>query len=430
MLNPQRPAPSHRQSHFIVILVLGFLIQLTALGFGRFAYTALLPSMKADLGLTNTHMGFFQVGILTGYLLFAHLSSAFVKRWGLSAVIQASLGLVGLAMMALGFTSSFGLWLILAFLIGSGAAGTYIPLVPLLIGWSSVRRSGGAIGFALSGTGVGIMIVGWATPLILEQFGMAGWRGAWLIFGASTILVGLAAWIWLRENPAFVDGRAPHDARDSAPTLLYRNPSLRIILIVYLLVGFGYIGFATFAVAYAVEEIMLSEKEAGLLWSLFGLFSVFGCLFWGMVSDYIGRKAVTLVDLLLLCASILLAVLWQEKTGLFLSGSLFAFSFNGVIVLIAALFGDRLPMADMNRIFGLSTLIHGVGQAVGIAIAGWLKDLTSTFVVPFLLSALVIGVCPVLLFFLREGGTPMCKETGVQESLRVNHAAASRVIHH
>jgi MFS family permease len=412
MPNPQRLAPSHRQSHFIVILVLGFLIQLTALGFGRFAYTALLPSMKADLGLNNTHMGFFQVGILTGYLLFAHLSGAFVKRWGFSAVIQASLGLVGLAMMALGFTSSFGLWLILAFLIGSGAAGTYIPLVPLIIGWSSARRSGGAIGFALSGTGVGIMIVGWAVPLILEQFGMAGWRVAWLIFGASTILIGLAAWIWLRENPAFVDGPAPRDARDFAPTLLYRNPSLRIILIVYLLVGFGYISFATFAVAYAVEEIMLSEKEAGLLWSLFGLFSVFGCLFWGMVSDYIGRKAVTLVDLLLLSASILLAVLWQEKTGLYLSGSLFAFSFNGVIVLIAALFGDRLPMADMNRIFGLSTLIHGVGQAVGIAIAGWLKDLTSSFVVPFLLSALVIGVCPVLLFFLREGGTPMCKKTG------------------
>ncbi len=64
-------------------------------------------------------------------------------------------------------------------------------------------------------------------------------------------------------------------------------------------------------------------------------------------------------------------------------------------------FTFHLPMAKMNRIFGLSTLIHGLGQAVGVAIAGWLKDLTSTFVIPFFLSALIIGVCPVLLLFLK-----------------------------
>ncbi|MBU4074674.1 MAG: YbfB/YjiJ family MFS transporter [Proteobacteria bacterium] len=391
-----------RQRYFIVILVLGFLIQLTALGFGRFAYTALLPSMKADLGLTNTHMGFFQVGILTGYLLFAYLCSAFVKRWGLSIVINASLALVGLAMVALGFTSSFYLWLILAFLIGSGAAGTYIPLVPLLIGWSSVRRSGGSLGFVLSGTGVGIIIVGFVAPIILERFGMAGWRHAWVIFGASSLLVGLTSFFLLRENPSFVDGDTHHNAKDSALRMLYRDPSLRTILIVYLLVGFGYIMFATFAVAYAVDEVMFSEKEAGLLWSVFGLFSVFGCLFWGMVSDYIGRKAVTIIDLFLLSASILLAVLWKEKAGLYLSGALFAFTFNGVIVLIAALFGDYIPMAKMSRIFGISTLIHGLGQVVGVALAGWLKDLTATFVVSFFLSALIIGACPLLLFFLKE----------------------------
>lgn len=402
MLDSKNQATPHGQRYFIVILVLGFLIQLTALGFGRFAYTALLPSMKSDLGLTNTHMGFFQVGILTGYLLFAYLCSAFVKRWGLSPVINTSLALVGLAMIALGFTSSFYLWLVLAFLIGSGAAGTYIPLIPLIIGWSSVKRSGGAIGFALSGAGVGIIVIGFAAPVILEQFGGGGWRHAWFIFGAASLLAWLAGVFLLKENPSFVEGAAHRNARDSALGLLYRNRSLRAILIVYLMVGFGYIVFATFAVAYAVEEIMLSAKEAGLLWSIFGLFSVFGCLFWGMVSDYIGRKTVTVIDLLLLSASILLAVLWKEKAGLYLAGGLFAFTFNGVIVLIAALFGDYIPMAKMSSVFGISTLIHGLGQAVGVALAGWLKDLTSTFAVPFFLSALVIGVSPLFLFFLKE----------------------------
>ncbi|MFH2042754.1 MAG: hypothetical protein ABIJ35_09570 [Acidobacteriota bacterium] len=62
MHNLRPEIPSHGQTYFLFLFFLGFLIQLTLLGFGRFACTALLLSMKIDLGLSNTHMGFFQVG--------------------------------------------------------------------------------------------------------------------------------------------------------------------------------------------------------------------------------------------------------------------------------------------------------------------------------------------------------------------------------
>ena len=313
MQNLRPETPSYRQTYFIAILILGFLIQLTSLGFGRFAYTALLPSMKMDLGLSNTHMGFFQVGILTGYLLFAYLCSIFSKRWGLSIVVAASCALAGLSMMALGFVSSFYLCLMLAFLMGAGAVGAYIPLVPLIIGWSSVRWSGGAIGFALSGTGVGIIVVGYLAPFILSRFGPMGWRYAWFILGAATLLVALISFFLLKENPSAIDLQTGQNTRDFTLKMLYRDPSLKAILIVYLLVGFGYIMYATFVVAYAVEEIGLSVKEAGLIWSVFGLFAVAGCFLWGMISDHLGRKSMTIVSLLLLSASILLSILWKEK---------------------------------------------------------------------------------------------------------------------
>jgi MFS family permease len=402
MHSPRPEIPSYRETYFIVILVLGFLIQLTSLGFGRFAYTVLLPSMKTDLGLSNTLMGFFQVGILAGYLLFAYLCSIFAKRWGLSIVVAVSCALAGLAMMALGFVSSFSFCLILAFLVGSGAAGAYIPLVPLIIGWSSVRWSGGAIGFALSGTGVGIIVVGYLAPFILSRFGLMGWRYAWIILGAGTLLVALASFFLLKENLSAMDMQTHQNTRDFTMKMLYRDPSLRNLLIVYLLVGFGYIMYGTFIVAYAVEEIGLSGKEAGLIWSVFGLFAVAGCFFWGMVSDHLGRKSMTIVSLLLLSASILLSILWKDKTGLLISAALFSFTFNGLITLIASMFGDYIPISKIGRIFGISTLIHGVGQAAGVALAGYLKDLTATFVVPFLLSALIIGICPVFLLSLKE----------------------------
>jgi MFS family permease len=392
--------------YFIVILALGFWIQLTALGFGRFAYTVLLPGMKADLGLTNTHMGFFQVAILTGYLLFAYLSSALVKRWGMAATINLGVLVAGLGMTLLGFVSSFGLMLSLAFWVGAGSAASYIPLIPLLIGWSSTSRSGGAIGIALSGTGVGILLSGFAAPLLLNRYGLAGWRYAWIFLGAATILVAAAGVFFLREN----EGRAAETARpgngDAVLGLLYRDPDLRAIMAVYILVGFGYIMYGTFIVAYAVEEIGFSTGEAGLIWSIFGLFSVIGCLFWGLVSDRLGRKAVTMTALLLLCGAIVLAICWKERAGLYLSSGLFAFTFNGVITLIATMFGDHIPLSRIDRFFGVATLVHALAQAVGVALAGWLKDLTATFVVPFVVSALVIAACPAILMFMKEGRGP------------------------
>jgi len=109
-----------------------------------------------------------------------------------------------------------------------------------------------------------------------------------------------------------------------------------------------------------------------------------------------------IASLLLLSASILLSILWKDKTGLLISAALFSFTFNGLITLIASMFGDYIPISKIGRIFGISTLIHGVGQAAGVALAGYLKDLTATFVVPFLLSALIIGICPVFLVSLKE----------------------------
>jgi len=53
-------------------------------GFGRFAYTVILPSMKSDLGFSHTQMGLLQTGIVTGYLLFAYLEGSWLADGPLS----------------------------------------------------------------------------------------------------------------------------------------------------------------------------------------------------------------------------------------------------------------------------------------------------------------------------------------------------------
>jgi len=113
----------------------------------------------------------------------------------------------------------------------------------------------------------------------------------------------------------------------------------------------------------------------------------------GAISDFLGRKVTTIWNILILSASIFISVLWTNRIGLYVSVILFAFALNGFITIIASMFGHHVDIPMVGEVFGLSTLIHGIGMAIGASLAGYLKDLTSTFQIPFLLSGAAVGFC-------------------------------------
>ena len=67
----------------------------------------------------------------------------------------------------------------------SGTATTAICYSRLLVSWFE-KRKGWALGLALTGTGVGAMIV---PPLVQAIIQTAGWRGAYLALGALNLII-------------------------------------------------------------------------------------------------------------------------------------------------------------------------------------------------------------------------------------------------
>ena len=65
------PAAGQKKFHYgFVILLLGILTTTGAVGFARYGYTTILPSMMEGLGLDNTGMGLMASGNLAGYMIF------------------------------------------------------------------------------------------------------------------------------------------------------------------------------------------------------------------------------------------------------------------------------------------------------------------------------------------------------------------------
>jgi hypothetical protein len=76
------PAAGQKKFHYgFVILLLGILTTTGAVGFARYGYTTILPSMMEGLGLDNTGMGLMASGNLAGYMIFSLVAGFLASKY-------------------------------------------------------------------------------------------------------------------------------------------------------------------------------------------------------------------------------------------------------------------------------------------------------------------------------------------------------------
>ncbi|MDZ4165925.1 MAG: YbfB/YjiJ family MFS transporter [Smithellaceae bacterium] len=388
------------------IVALGVLVKMSGLGFGRFAYAMLLPAMRESLGFNYIRMGLLSGGIMLGYLIFSYVGGTFTRRYGPKKVLIVSLISSVLSMAILGQSASFSLLLLLTFIMGAGAAGAHISTTTLPMSWFPKETMGRALGTLTGGTGLGIVITGLMIPPLLISFGDDGWRVSWMIMSAITLLVLILSGIFIRERP---DDRFPlpkgppeHIAIATAPAgQRGRGMSLRILFLVYFVFGFAYNIYATYFVAFLVEDLHLPKGTAGVIWAIFGWMCMLSGLIWGFLADRFGSRSAIIWNNGIISLSVLLPLFFHAPSMLGLSTFLFGGAFLGMVTIVATVIGDQ---AEEKRawLFGLITLVHGIGQLLGTTIGGYLKDYTGSFQLTFTASLLGFLLCLGMIFFSKK----------------------------
>jgi nitrate/nitrite transporter NarK len=274
-------------------------------------------------------------------------------------------------------------------------------MTTLPMAWFEERRLGGALGVVTGGTGLGIIVTGLLLPYLLFNLGKEAWRQCWLLLALITLLVAVIGWILLREKPNRITIPPPIPTGDkkSIPLTEKKNGlTLKGIFIIYFIFGFAYNIYATYFVAYMVEEIRLLEKTAGNIWAIFGWMCMGSGLIWGYLSDRLGRRKALLWNNGIIALSVLLPLLLHQSFFLGFSAFLFGATFLGTVTVIAAAIGDQV-VEKRASVYGLVTLIHGVGQFLGTTSGGYLKDLTGTFQLTLIVSLTGFLLCIILTAF-------------------------------
>lgn len=389
-----------------VVLFTGFLGVMGALGFGRFAYTPILPSMKEALSLTYAQMGWIGTGNFIGYLTFSLIGGYLATRLGSKQVISIFLVLVGLSLIFTGLATSFEMALIMRTLTGIGSAGSNVPIMALASAWFASRRRGLATGVLVSGSSIALLILGPLIPYILKIFPEAGWRVSWYLLGTITLGIAFLNYLFLGNRP---EEKGLYPIGGTSTKLLpikfswkgvYTSPHLWHLAGVFFTFGFSYIIFMQFFSAYLINEAGLSAQRAGNLLMLLGILSIFCGPFWGAVSDFIGRKYGLALVLLTQGICYLIFGLVKSEFGYLISTILFGLTAWSVPSIISAAVGDVIGPTLAPAGLGFTILIFGIGQALAPPIAGKIADFYGSFTPAFVLSALLAfsGMAGALLF--------------------------------
>jgi len=84
-----------RLHYGLAILVVSIFVEMGVIGFARFGYTILLPSMKDGLRLSYAETGLLASGNFAGYLVFSIIAGFVVTRVSPRLVIAGSIALAG-----------------------------------------------------------------------------------------------------------------------------------------------------------------------------------------------------------------------------------------------------------------------------------------------------------------------------------------------
>jgi MFS family permease len=374
-------------------LVVAGAFAVTLVGFGSaYTFSAFLESLQKDFGASRGSVSL--VFSLAGFLYFGLgvLSGPLADRWGSRRLAVAGMVLVGLGLAVAGQAQSLTqIYLAYGLGVGLGVGASYVPVLGAVQRWF-VRRRGFASGLAVSGIGVGTLVMPPLASLFIQTL---GWRHAYLALGGLAVVVGVGMALLIENDPRDrglgPDGDPPQPLAASAgpegSTVRDAVRSRRFVGLyaACLISSFGLFVPFVHLVPYALDH-GVPNASAVLLLGAIGVGSTAGRFFLGGLADRMGRAQ----TMLLMSTGMALSLLvWAASSG-FPGLAVFAFFYGafygGFVALLPALAMDYFGGRNIGAIIGVLYTSVAFGTLVGPAAAGFAFDISRSYMLPILSS--------------------------------------------
>lgn len=366
----------------------------TFLGFGNaYTFSAFAGSLQKDFAASRGSVSL--VFSLAGFLYFGLgiVSGPLADRWGSRRLAVTGMVLTGMGLAAASTARSLvEVYAAYGLGIGLGVGCSYVPAVGAVQRWF-VRRRGLASGLAVSGIGVGTLVM---PPLASFLITAVGWREAYLVLGGLAAAVGAGMALMIENDPRD-RGLGPdgdplrpdaYAARPAGTSVREATRSRHFIgLYAACLIGsFGVFVPFVHLVPYALDHDV-PQSSAVLLLGVIGVGSTAGRFFLGGLADRIGRR---LALSAMFVGMALAFVVWACSTGFWpLAAFAFAYGvfYGGWVALLPAVVMDYFGGRNVSGIIGVLYTSVAFGTLIGPSAAGFAFDISHSYTLPILASA-------------------------------------------
>ena len=376
---------------------------ITLVGFGSaYTFSSFVGPLQREFGASRGSVSL--VFSLAGCLYFALgvVSGPIADRWGVRKLAAIGMGLVGLGLILAARSHTLRqVYVAYTLGIGIGVGCAYVPTLGAVQRWF-VKRRGLASGLAVSGIGVGTLVMPPLASWLIANF---AWRGAYLALGIVAIGLGVGAALLMENDPGsrgqHPDGR---QAGAQAPETLREGLSVREALRtarfrgLYLGCLVGSVGvFVPFVhlVPYATDRGIRVGTAVWLLGAI-GIGSTFGRFLLGNVADRIGRGRFLVSMYVGMAASLAIWAFGGTPVPLFAFALTFGLFYGGWVAILPAVAADCFGAKHLGAIIGALYTSVAIGTLIGPSSAGFIYDFTHRYAWAIAISAVSSGVAAVV----------------------------------
>ncbi|HLH76912.1 MAG TPA: MFS transporter [Candidatus Binataceae bacterium] len=351
-------------------------------------YRAVAGSFHLSRGMVSLLSSMTAPGLCVGMVL----SGWLMQRVDAKRVMLLGAVLVGLGFVCASRAHSFAQLLASCLLSGFGSGlGAYVPVSFIIGNWFG-KRSGLAMGVAMTGAAFGgsamVMLVGWVIA-------KAGWRWGYVALGLPVFLIAVPLIALIRSRPNDREVAARHEPAAEL-TGLELGPALRsrefwLVFLALFTFGWethsivGHLPPYLSGIGYGTAEVSTALSAALALGSV-------GKIGLGWLADYIDSRLVTMASFVTGGFGMVLLIGSASRALLIAGVLVMGLSWTAPLALVPVVTMKSLGLKNYGAIFGVAAIATALGSGTGPVVLGWVYDLTGSYRDPLLINAALMAV--------------------------------------
>ncbi len=372
-------------------------------GLDRFVLPPLFPTMMKDLNLNYQDLGNLVGALGVAWGFSAILIGGLSDRLGRRSVLVPAVVMFSLLSVLSGMATGLVSLLFIRAIMGV-AEGAVAPTgVAVAVEASHPKRRGmnnGVFQCTIALFGLGI-----APILATQLLQVTSWRNVFLIVGIPGLIVAVIMWYVVREPAALAAAAGTAAPRRAPFSEVFKHRNVLLSMASLLCAMTGVFVLSAIMPNYLVDYLKLTGPQMGFVTSAIGFGGALGQFGLLTVSDFVGRRATTLLSFVVAAAFLWFFI----HTGGGNLPVLFALLFVAAMCNFGALaiLAGPIPAeaAPAGLIASVAGIVIGAGEIFGGGVApsvagGIAQHYGIQYTLYFALAGQVVGFCVSL--FLRE----------------------------